>query len=90
MSVSMTYETLTKPKPSPYEQNTYRDIVDKPAHYNQGTIEVIDYILDQQLPYTLGNAIKYISRCRFKGSEKRDLEKAIWYLNKYKETIKDE
>lgn len=56
--------------------------VDHPSHYNQGTIEVIDAIEDWNLNFCLGNAIKYIVRCAYKGHKKEDLEKAIWYLNR--------
>lgn len=58
------------------------DAVNRPAHYNTGKIEVIDYIEDQKLDFCLGNAVKYISRSAHKGSEKQDLEKAIWYLKR--------
>lgn len=56
--------------------------VDHPSHYNHGTIEVIDAIEDWNLNFCLGNAIKYIARCAYKGHRKEDLEKAIWYLNR--------
>ena len=56
--------------------------VDHPSHYNQGTIEVIDVIEDWNLNFCLGNAIKYIARCAYKGNKKEDLEKAIWYLKR--------
>ena len=56
--------------------------VDHPSHYNQGTIEVIDAIEDWNLNFCLGNAIKYIARCAYKGHKKEDLEKAIWYLKR--------
>lgn len=56
--------------------------VDHPNHYNQGKIEVIDYIEDKGFNFNLGNAIKYISRCEHKGKKKEDLEKAIWYLKR--------
>ncbi len=56
--------------------------VDHPSHYNHGTIEVIDAIEDWNLNFCLGNAIKYIARCAYKGHKKEDLEKAIWYLNR--------
>ena len=36
------------------------DPVSHPAHYTTGSIEVIDFIEDQRLPYHLGNALKYI------------------------------
>ena len=51
-------------------------------HYKQGNIQPIDLIKDMGdlKPFCLGNAIKYIVRSRHKGSEKRDIEKAIDYL----------
>lgn len=51
-----------------------------PTHYNQGNIEVIDFIRDQRLDFFLGNALKYICRSRYKGCYKQDLQKAVWYL----------
>jgi len=53
-----------------------------PAHYTRGSIEVWDFIRDQQLNYHLGNAIKYICRAGYKSSETKteDLKKAIHYL----------
>ena len=55
-----------------------------PNHYQQGAIEVWDYIADQNLDYFLGNAIKYISRAGFKKGESRidDLTKARVYITK--------
>ena len=51
-----------------------------PSHYTRGSIEVWDFIRDQQLNYHLGNAIKYICRAGYKGSRREDIEKAIHYL----------
>ena len=64
----------------PYEPT---DIPDKinPAHYQQGKIEVIDFILDQKMDYLTGTVQKYISRWRFKDGI-CDLKKARWFLNK--------
>lgn len=58
--------------------------VDHPSHYNQGKIEVIEYIEDQKLDFCLGNAVKYISRAGKKDPSKtiEDLHKAIWYLRR--------
>ena len=56
------------------------DIVSNPNHYNQGNIQVIDFIQDQKLNFALGNAIKYICRCNYKGTKEIDLKKAIQYL----------
>lgn len=62
-----------------------RDSVNRPAHYTDGQIEVIDYITDKKLGFCLGNAIKYISRAGKKDPEKEleDILKAIWYLKRY-------
>ena len=59
--------------------------VDHPNYYNQGKIEVIDYIEDKNLGFHLGNAVKYISRAGLKDPSKtiEDLEKAIWYIERY-------
>ena len=58
------------------------DMVNHPAHYTDGKIEVIDYIEDKKLGYCLGNAIKYISRAgkKDKSKEIEDLKKAAWYI----------
>ena len=63
-------------------------MAESPKHYTRGSIEVWDFIRDQQLNYHLGNAIKYICRAGFKSSEskEKDLKKAIHYLeNELKE-----
>ena len=48
-------------------------------------IETIDFIEAKNLPYHLGNAVKYISRAGKKEPEKtaEDLKKAVWYINRY-------
>lgn len=61
------------------------DMVNRPSHYTQGKIEVIEFIEDQNFDYHLGNAVKYIARCRHKGTPIVDVDKAIWYLNRWKE-----
>ncbi len=55
-----------------------------PSHYNQGTIQPWDYIVDQNLGYLEGNIIKYITRAGKKDSESRfdDLLKAQAYIHK--------
>lgn len=52
------------------------------AHYKQGKIEVIDTIESYNLNFNLGNAVKYICRCNYKGAKVNDLKKAIWYINR--------
>ena len=64
--------------------------VNHPTHYNQGKYEAIDVIEDWKLNFNLGNAVKYIARCRFKRNKIEDLEKAVWYIEReIKNTKKD-
>ena len=66
------------------------DPVNRPAHYTDGNIEVIDFIEDKKLGFHLGNAVKYIARAGKKDPNKEveDLEKAIWYINRRIKHIK--
>lgn len=60
------------------------DPVNRPAHYTDGKIEVIDFIEDKNLGFCLGNAVKYIARAGKKNPDKEveDLKKASWYINR--------
>ena len=58
------------------------DPVNHPAHYTTGTIETLDYILDQRCGYLDGQVIKYLSRYRYKGHPIQDLRKAEFYLRR--------
>ena len=58
------------------------DPINKPKHYNQGGVEVYDFIKSNKFGYAQGNVIKYVSRYRYKGTPIQDLLKARWYLNK--------
>ena len=62
-----------------------KDLINKPEHYNHGSIECIDYLKDNMTDeafqgYLEGNTKKYLHRWRFKGKDK-DLQKARWYLD---------
>ena len=59
------------------------DLVNHPPHYKTGGIETIDFIEAKQLPYHLGNVVKYVTRAQHKGNTLEDLKKAQWYLNRY-------
>lgn len=65
--------------------------VTHPAHYGAGKIEVIEAIEDWGLSYHCGNAVKYIARAGKKNKDKEteDLQKAIWYLNRRLEIMKE-
>ncbi len=58
------------------------DAINHPSHYTQGKIEVLDFILDQDMTYLAGNIIKYVCRYRYKGSPAEDLKKARFYLDR--------
>lgn len=62
------------------------DPVSAPLHYNNGTVECIEYIKQQlgsEFPsYLEGSAIKYIHRHRMKNANIQDLQKAKWYIDK--------
>ena len=64
--------------------------VDHPTHY-EGKYECIDVMLDTMGPedvkgFCLCNAFKYLWRCKKKHeTPEEDVEKAVWYLQKYLE-----
>ena len=60
-----------------------------PDYYKRGSINVWDFIRDQELNFHLGNAIKYICRAGHKDSKIQDLEKAIHYLTNELDHEKD-
>ena len=71
--VEIESESNSEPEPE-------NDPVNNPAHYTYGKIEVIEYILDKELDFCLGNVIKYVSRAGHKNNALEDLQKAAKYL----------
>lgn len=64
------------------------DIVKNPKHYNTGTYQCIDVMLDifgkdKTAAFCELNAFKYLWRANNKGTDIQDKKKAEWYLNKY-------
>jgi len=61
------------------------DTIKHPPHYFRFKIEPITFIMQNEIPYAEGNAIKYICRWRHKHKTKQeqlgDLKKAIQYIN---------
>lgn len=68
---------------SPRPHDASVDMVNHPPHYDYGPHETIEVIEAWELPYHLGNVVKYVSRANRKGKELEDLRKAAWYLNRY-------
>lgn len=63
--------------------------VNHPSHYNQGGIECIDAMVaafgkDAVANFCICNTLKYLWRGDYKNGLE-DIEKAEWYLNKYRE-----
>lgn len=78
--------------PSPQDdQGCVRDEekVNHPAHYNKGTLEVIDAIEAWDLNFNCGNVVKYIVRHQHKKNPVEDIEKAVWYLTRYLVQLKE-
>ncbi len=71
-----------------------KEMVDHPNHYGGETnvYEAIKVIEAWNLDFHLGNTIKYISRAGKKSPDKEieDLEKALWYLSRKINYLKEE
>lgn len=65
------------------------DPVHRPAHYRRGPYELMDVLEAWGLHKDghLLQAAQYIFRCKYKGTEREDLEKAKWYIERRITTI---
>lgn len=68
------------------------DKVNHPAHYASGNVECIDAMLYELGDVTVSsfclcNCFKYLWRRKDKGNEEQDIQKALWYFDKYKEIL---
>lgn len=78
-----------------YDNENKNDNVNHPAHYTSGGIECIDGMVaafgrEYVMHYCLCNAFKYIWRCEHKGKRAEDIQKAVWYLNKWQSLAEEE
>lgn len=78
-----------------YDETPKSDNVNHPSHYETNGIECIDAMVASQgaecvMNYCLCNAFKYIWRCQHKGKRVEDIQKAVWYLNKWQELAEKE
>lgn len=78
-----------KIKENAIDPDTKADNVNKPKHYNQGSIECIDAMIsafgvEDVKTFCKLNIFKYLWRANLKNGNE-DMEKAHWYLNKYEE-----
>ena len=70
---------------NPFDDDAEEDVVNKPSHYNTGSIECIEGIQASMSAeafngYLKGNCMKYLWRYDYKGKPLEDLQKAQWYL----------
>jgi hypothetical protein len=79
--------SLLDPALQPYPPKDNNPI--SPPHYQQGRIQVLDFITDQRFTYLEGNIVKYICRYKTKNGLE-DLEKAQYYLNELIKLVADE
>lgn len=64
------------------------DEVNRPKHYTQFPVEVIE--ITEHLNFCLGNVVKYVCRSNFKGNKLQDLRKAKWYLEREIARLEDD
>ena len=78
---------------SPYEPKTeVFDPVSRPAHYASTKVECIDAMKavfgDAAVQdFCLLNTFKYLWRRKDKGNKQQDIDKALWYFDKFKEIV---
>lgn len=68
-------------------------MVNSPPHYQTGGIEAVDYIEAKLTPeefagYCRGNALKYLSRAGHKDATVQEVGKAIWYLERWRDSLR--
>ena len=83
------FQILKEDLPVGNDKDKDNDIINHPGHYETGKYECIDVMRealgDEAVKgFCICNAFKYIYRHRRKNGGE-DIDKAIWYLNKWKE-----
>lgn len=58
-----------------------------PRHYQRYSVECIQ--LAEEMPFNLGNVLKYVYRCGDKDDPVQELSKARWYLDREIARIED-
>lgn len=91
----MTQE-IQQPEQKP-RQPKMPDMVNHPPHYNNRRMEAIDIIemiieieKNPKVAYNMSNVLKYLLRFRDKGTPVKDLNKAVWYLNRMIQKVEEE
>ena len=74
--------------------NKEYDPVNRPEHYANCKVECIDAMeqvfgIDAVKDFALLNCFKYLWRRKDKENEEQDVQKALWYFDKFKEKINE-
>ena len=65
------------------QANAQSDVIKNPPHYERWDIEPITFIMKNDMPFWMGNVIKYVARAGAKENtdDVTDLEKAKRYID---------
>lgn len=65
------------------------DMINNPDHYAKHAVTVVYQPIDlcETCGFLLGNAFKYLFRYEDKGKPVEDLQKALYYLNRYRDSV---
>lgn len=72
------------------DNNQLNDPVNHPSHYLKAAITIEPIELTSRLDSCLGQALQYVLRAPFKGNEKEDLQKAIFYLKREQDLVRND
>ena len=75
-----------------FDKIVKEEAVNHKSQYPYDEIKVIDFIIDNQLGFCLGNAVMFIAMANKKDKSKEieRLEKAIWHINRRIKELKEE
>ena len=75
-----------------FDKIVKEEAVNHKSQYPYDEIKVIDFIIDNQLGFCLGNAVMFIAMAgkKDKAKEIERLEKAIWHINRRIKELKEE
>lgn len=73
------------------EHSSFDEISNHPTRYNAHPSGIECITIVEHMPFNIGNAIKYLWRSGLKENAptEQDLDKAIWYIQREKERLKN-
>jgi hypothetical protein len=79
--LEVSYKGVLEPRHPPAPPMSPFESTINPSHYKKGKIEVIDFIIDQDMDYLTASCQKYLARWKHKNGVE-DLKKCRWFLDK--------